>query len=162
MVRRFVISILLGLIIGTFINEFSFVFLKSGTGRGPQRVELLIPAGTALRIKQGESLPSIPTNMVFVAGDTLIVTNQDSTDHRLGTLFIPAGTSASLTLNEANNYVYECSFQTARVFGLDVQEPVNSATRVYGIFISGVSMGLMLAIYSLAAWPLKKVQPVVP
>lgn len=159
-IKRFAITITLGILIAIFINESSFIFLKSSAGRGPQRVELVIPAGTAERIRQGAPIPSIPTNMVFVAGDTLTVTNQDNVDHKLGPLFIPAGTSASLTLNEANNYVYECSFQTSRVFGLDVQEPVTSATRIYGILIAGIPLGLMFAFYSLVIWPIKKVQPV--
>jgi hypothetical protein len=118
-------------------------------------VELIIPAGTADRIAKGEQNPSIPANMVFVTGDTLVVKNQDVVDHRLGPLFIPSGTSASLTLGDANNYSYSCSFQASQVFGIDVQEPVTAATRLYGILFAGLPLGIMLGIYSFVIWPLK-------
>jgi hypothetical protein len=154
MVQRFLICIALGIVIAIGINEFTFFYLKSDAGRGPQRIELFIPHGTADRIAKGKPDLSIPTNMVFVAGDTLVVINQDNVDHRLGPLFIPSGTSASLTLNEANNFAYQCSFQASRVFGIDVQEPVTSGTRVYGILIAGIPLGIMFAIYSLIIWPL--------
>jgi hypothetical protein len=159
-VQRFLLCLLLGLVGAIGINEFTFIFLKSEAGRAPKRIELVIPAGTADRVAQGESNPALPEKMVFVAGDTLVVKNLDQVDHRLGPLFIPVGSSATLTLGEANNYAYTCSFQPSQVFGLDVQEPVTSATRLYGILIAGLPLGLMLGMYSLVIWPLKpKVQP---
>lgn len=154
-VQRMSISILLGIVIAIIINESTFFFMKSEAGRGPQRIELVIPSGTADRIAKGEPNPSIPSNMVFVAGDTLVVKNEDVVDHRLGPLFIPSGTSASLNLSDANNYAYSCSFQASQVFGLDVQEPVTSATRLYGILFAGLPLGMMMGIYSLVIWPLK-------
>ena len=160
MVQRFAISIALGIVLAIGINEFTFFFMKSDAGRGPQRIELVIPAGTADLIAKGQPSPSIPANMVFVTGDTLVVKNQDVANHRLGPLFIPSGTSASLVLNEANVFTYQCSFQTTQVFGLDVQEPVTSSTRIYGILFAGLPLGMMLGIYSLVVWPLNKLKPV--
>jgi len=160
MVQRFAISLVLGIVIAIGINESTFIFLKSDAGRGPQRIELIVPAGTAARIAKGEPNPSIPTNMIFVTGDTLVIKNQDVAAHRLGPMFIPAGTSASLILSDANNFTYQCSFQTSKVFGLDVQEPVTSGIRLYGILFAGLPLGLMLAVYSLVIWPLKRAQKV--
>ena len=158
-VQRFLLCLLLGLVGAIGINEFTFIFLKSEAGRAPKRIELVIPAGTAERVAQGQVNPALPEKMVFVAGDTLVVKNLDLVDHRLGPLFIPTASSATLTLGEANNYAYTCSFQPGQVFGLDVQEPVTSATRLYGILIAGVPLGLMLGMYSLVVWPLRpKVQ----
>jgi hypothetical protein len=89
-----------------------------------------------------------------------VVKNQDVVDHQLGPLFIPSGTSASLTLSDANSYTYTCSFQPSQVFGLDVQEPVTSATRLYGILFAGLPLGMMLGIYSFLVWPITpKSQP---
>ncbi len=155
-VQRFIISIVLGIVIAIGINEFTFIYLKSEAGRGPQRIELIIPAGTADRIAKGKANPTIPTNMTFVAGDTLVVNNQDNVDHRLGPLFIPTGTSAILTLNDASIFTYQCSFQSSKVLGIDVQEPVTSSTRIYGILIAGLPLGVMFGMYSLVVWPLKK------
>jgi hypothetical protein len=159
-VQRFLICMLLGILGAIGINEFTFIFLKSEAGRAPTRIELVVPAGTADRIAKGEPNPSIPADMVFVAGDTLVVKNQDVVDHQLGPLFIPSGTSASLTLSDANSYTYTCSFQPSQVFGLDVQEPVTSATRLYGILFAGLPLGMMLGIYSFLVWPITpKSQP---
>ncbi len=161
MVQRFAIAIALGIVLAIGINELTFLFMKSASGRGPQIVELVIPAGTADRVAKGQPNPSIPTNMVFVAGDTLVVKNEDVANHRLGPLFIPSSTSASLLLSDANVYSYQCSFQTSQVFGLDVQEPVTSLTRLYGILLSGLPLGLMFGIYSLVIWPIANKQLVI-
>lgn len=158
-VQRFLICLVLGLVGAIGINEFTFIFMKSEAGRAPTRVELLIPAGTSARLVAGEANPALPENLVLVSGDTLVVKNLDQVDHRLGPLFIPTGTSATLTLGEANNYAYSCSFQADQVFGLDVQEPVTSVTRLYGILIAGLPLGLMLGMYSLVIWPLKPAVP---
>lgn len=151
---RFLFSTFLGILLAIGINEFSFIFLKSETGRGPAQIEILIPPGTAEKIRMGIQIDQIPSDMIFVSGDSLKIINNDSADHRLGPLFIPSGSSASLELGEANNYSYECSFKQNQQFGLNVQEPVTSSTRVYGILIAGLPLGLMLGMYSLIIWPI--------
>src|SRR5690242_18260934 len=109
-VQRVLVSMLLGILMAIGVNEISFFFLKSDAGRPPQRVDLVIPAGTAEKVARGESNPALPDNMVFVVGDTLVVKNEDLVDHHLGPLFIPTGTSASLTLSEPENMAFSCSF----------------------------------------------------
>jgi hypothetical protein len=153
-VQRVLVALLIGILVAVGVNEGSFFFLKSAAGRAPRTIELVIPAGSAEKVAQGQSNPALPENMVFVVGDTLTVKNEDSADHKLGPLFIPAGTSASLTLSQANNYAYECSFQPGRYLGLDVREPVTWATRLYGIFFAGIPLGSLLALYSFILWPL--------
>ncbi len=63
--------------------NYSFYFLKE-TARPPQEIVLTIPSGTADQVARGEQPPSIPENMVFVVGDTLVVKNDDTVDHKLG------------------------------------------------------------------------------
>jgi hypothetical protein len=155
-VQRVLIPMLLGILIAIGVNEFSFLFLKSEAGRAPQRIDLVIPLGTAEKVARGESNPALPDKMVFVIGDTLVVKNEDVADHRLGPLFIPVGTSASLTLSESDNVAFSCSFQPSRYLGLDVREPVTFSTRLYGILIAGIPLGFLLGLYSLVVWPLKR------
>ena len=152
--KRLLISLLVGLLIGLVINEFSFFFLKE-TARPPHDVILTIPAGTADQIARGEQPPSIPENMVFVVGDTLIVKNEDIVDHKLGQLWIPANTSASLSLDQEESLAFECSFQPGKYFGLDVREALTTSTRLFGILYSGLPMAVLIALYSLAM-PVKK------
>ena len=82
-IKRIAISLLIGLVIGTIINEITFLFLRE-TARPPQVVELVIPSGTAERVARGETPPTVPDSMTFVLGDTLLVRNEDKADHELG------------------------------------------------------------------------------
>ena len=151
---RMSLFLVIGLVFGLFVSEASFAFLKSEAGRAPSRIELVIPAGTAEKIARGETEESLPLNMVFVSGDVLVVRNEDSEPHSLGPLLIPAGSSASLNLDQADNLAMSCSFQPSQYMGLDVREPVTFATRLYGLFFAGVPLGVMLGLYSFVVWPI--------
>jgi len=128
-IQRVSIAMLVGLLIGVLISEVSYLFLKE-TNRPPERVEIVIP--------------------------TLVVTNQDVTDHELGPLWIPPGTSASLNLDQAEAYAFSCSFQPTKYLGIDVREPVTLVTRLIGIIVISVPLGALFSVYSLVAWPLKE------
>jgi len=147
-VKRIVISMLLGVVLAAITTEVSYQVLKR-ENREPQRVELIIPAGTAASIARGETPPTIPDDMTFVVGDTFVVVNRDDVDHQLGPLWIPAGTSASLNLDTEENYVLECSFQSTKIFGLDVRQPVTFGTRFTGILFAGFPMGALFSVYSI-------------
>ena len=154
-IQRVALSVLIGVFVGFLISEISFQLLKE-TNRAPQTVELLIPAGTAEQVKRGETPPNIPEEMNFVVGDVLLVKNEDTVDHELGPLWIPAGTSAQMTLDRDENFIFACSFQPSSYFGLDVREPVTIWTRVGGIIFAGVPLGAIIALYSLIVWPINK------
>ncbi|RME88339.1 MAG: hypothetical protein D6770_07230 [Anaerolineae bacterium] len=144
---RVVLSLLIGLLVGLALSEISFYFLRE-TQREPQRVELVIPPGTAERVARGETPPSIPEEMTFVLGDTLVVRNEDSVPHQLGPLWVPPGATASLQLDTAQNYVFACSFRPDNYLGLDVREPLTTGTRLIGILFAGLPLGALLAAYS--------------
>jgi hypothetical protein len=148
LLRRFLVSLLIGLILGLVISEITFYFVRE-TARAPKEILLTVPAGTAEQVARGEQPPSIPENMIFVLGDVLIVKNEDSVDHQFGPLWIPAGASAHLRLDTEENLAYECTFQASRYIGLDVREPVTLGTRVYGILYAGIPLGVLIALYSL-------------
>ena len=145
-IKRVVISMLLGVFLAAITTEVAYQVLKR-ENRAPQRIELVIPSGTAQNIANGEAPPSIPEDMNFVVGDTLVVVNQDSVAHQLGPLWIPAGTSASMNLDTEQNYVLQCSFQPTKFLGIDVLQPVTLATRLTGI---------LFAVYSVLFVPGKK------
>lgn len=147
-IKRVAISVSLGLLIATVFTEVSYRILKR-ENRAPERVELVIPAGTAEKVAKGQVPPAIPEDMTFVVGDTLVVVNQDNVDHLLGPLWIPPGTSASLNLDTEQNYAFQCSFQPTKVFGLDVHEPVTLTTRLTGILFGGLPLGALLSVYSI-------------
>ena len=94
--------------------------------------------------------------MIFVVGDRLVVKNEDSVDHKLGPLWIPANSSAQLALDQEESLAFECSFQPGNYFGLDVRQPLTLGTRLYGIFFVAIPMAIMIALYSLVLAPQKK------
>src|SRR5687768_12106765 len=99
LIKRILFSILFGLLIGVTVSEVPFLFLRE-TARAPREIVLTIPAGTSDQVARGEQPPSIPENMMFVVGDRLVVKNEDSADHKLGPLWIPANSSAQLALDQ--------------------------------------------------------------
>jgi len=147
-IKKISISLLAGLVLGALLNEISFLFLHE-QARAPQVIELVIPQGTAEMVARGETDLSIPENMDFVVGDILRVVNDDNSDHQLGPLWIPAGASASLLLDTAQSFAYDCSFQPSSVFGIDVHNPLTISTRLGGILFSGIPFGVLIAVYSL-------------
>lgn len=153
--RRISVAMLIGLIVGAVINEVSFALLREEE-RPPEVIELVISPGTADLVARGEQPPDLPNEMTFVVGDTLIVVNHDTVDHQLGPLWVPALTSASLILETEANFIYECSFQPSKVFGLDVSQPLTIWTRLQGILMSGIPLGILLSLYAVVGWPQKK------
>lgn len=154
-IKRILLSIGLGLLIGVLISEVPFLFLRE-TARMPREIVLIIPAGTADQVARGEQSPSIPENMTFVVGDRFVVKNDDSVDHKLGPLWIPANSSAQLSLDQEESLAYECTFQPGNYFGLDVREPLTPSTRIYGIVYVALPMAILIALYSFVMPPKKK------
>jgi hypothetical protein len=155
-VKRILFSLLLGLLLGVVISEVPFLFLRE-TARMPKEITLVIPNGTADQVARGEQPPTIPGNLVFVVGDTLVVKNEDGVDHKLGPLWIPANSTAQLPLKTEESFAYECSFQPGKYLGIDVHEPLTVGTRLYGIVYAGLPLGILIALYSLVL-PSKKKQ----
>lgn len=155
LLKRILISTLIGMLFGVVVSEISFLWLRQ-YDRAPQRIELTIPSGTAVKIAQGQAAPGIPTDMGFVRGDTLVVINQDVVAHQLGPLWIPAASTASLQLDQAGNLAYQCSFEPTHYFGLDVRDSLTSSVRIVGILEAGIPMIFIIFLYSALVWPLKK------
>lgn len=152
---RVMLSLLAGLLLGAIISEISFRS-QSNLSRVAGTVELVIPAGTAVKTSQGISL--IPAGMTFVAGDVLVVHNFDNVTHTLGDLYIPAGSTATMALNQPGNLVLGCSFRPSQTFGLDVREALTWGTRITGVLLAGVPLGILLGLYSLVSWPINPVK----
>ncbi|HEX2996091.1 MAG TPA: hypothetical protein VHP14_14800 [Anaerolineales bacterium] len=153
--KRILLAIGLGLLLGALITEVPFLFLRD-TARAPREIVLTIPAGTAEQVARGEQPPSIPENMTFVVGDRLVVRNEDSVDHKLGPLWIPANSSAQLALDQEESFAFECSFQPGNYFGLDVHEPLTPGMRIYGILYIAFPMMILIALYGFIFAPKKK------
>jgi hypothetical protein len=142
-----ILSLLTGILLMALFTELSFRFISRANDRAPETITLTIPAGTAAKVAAGQNPPSIPNDMTFVVGDTLVVENEDFADHQLGPLFIPAGSNATLVFDKIENYAYACTFTPSKYFGLDVKEPLTFLTRVLGILAAGLPLGALIALY---------------
>jgi len=154
-IKRILVAIVLGLLIGVTTSEVPFLFLRD-TARAPREIVLTIPAGTAAQVARGEQPPSLPKDMTFVVGDRLVVKNEDSAEHKLGSLWIPANSSAHLSLDQEESMVFECSFQPSNYFGLEVREPLTPRTRIFGIIYIAFPMSILIALYSFVIPPKKR------
>ena len=81
--------------------------------------------------------------------------NLDSITHNLGPLIIPAGSSASMKLEQSGNLDYTCSFQPSQYYGLDIQPALTISTRLQASLVAGIPLGILLGVYSLVLIPLK-------
>lgn len=152
--KRLLVSLLIGLALGAAISEIPFLFLRE-TARLPQEIVLTIPAGTAEQVAGGQQPLTIPENLTFVVGDTFIIKNEDAVDHKLGTLWIPAHSTAQMSLGSEESLLFECSFRPDNYLGIDVHEPLTTNTRIFGILYAGLPMSVLIALYSLIM-PVKK------
>lgn len=154
--KRFLVSLVGAFIFVGLINEGTHLLLKEKTDRPPETVEISIPAGTAERVNAGEAVPSIPSELIFVIGDTLQVINEDDVPHELGPLWIPAGSSASLLMENANKYTLGCTFQPSRYLNFDVRSRTTSITRLQAFALATPPTAMFFFLYSLLVFPLKE------
>jgi hypothetical protein len=145
-----------GIAFGVLISEATYYFLQDGEARSPQVFEIRIPPGTAQQVRAGASEQTLPDSMTFIVGDTLIVRNEDVETHQLGPVLVPAGASASLHLDTAQEYAATCSFQPDRYFGIRVRAPLTLQTRAIGVLEAGIPMGFLFILYGVFAIPGKK------
>lgn len=151
---RLLITGLIATIFIAALNEISYRFRKTDTDRAPETFELVIPAGTAEQVAQGEEPAAIPNELSFVVGDTLLVRNEDDVDHQMGPLWVPAGASASMSMEEKNKYAYNCSFKSTQYLGLDVLPRTTWSSRLQALTLATPPMTMFLFVYSLVTFPL--------
>lgn len=156
LVRRVIISGIVGIVFSLIISEGAYQTLRADTDRDPETIELVIPPGTAAQVATGATVPSIPEEMIFVEGDVLLVKNEDTTNHQLGPIWVPPGTTGRLVMEEVNNYAYGCSFQPSRYLGLDVR-PRGAAlsSRVLAIVFVAPPTIALIVVYSILVVPLR-------
>ena len=146
---------LISIAVAILINEGAYILQRDKVDRAPKTIQLVIPAGTAKLVAQGQPAPGIPDKMTFIVGDVLEVKNEDVQPHQLGPIWVPPGSTGSLVLKEANRFSYSCSFEPDRYLGLDVRQTTGFGTRLAGLMISAPTLAVFLFIYSLLVIPVK-------
>lgn len=155
-IKRLVLVVALSVVAVILFNEGAFLLQKDEYDRAPRTVQLIIPDGTAEKVAEGEEVPSIPAEMVFVIGDVLEVVNLDTVSHNLGPVWVPPGSTGKLVMEQAQDFQYSCSFQPTRYLGLDVRQPTTLSTRITAILIAAPTVAVLGFLYSLLMFPLDK------
>ncbi len=137
-------------------NEITYAMQREPYDRQPEIVQVIIPHGTAERMKAGEPEPTIPEDLVFVVGDVLEVVNQDEVSHQLGPMWVPAGATGTLGMDEPTTMSYSCSFQVDESIDIDVRQATTWGTRLIGITLAVPTMAALIYLYSLAAVPIRE------
>ena len=107
-------------------------------------VEVVIPPGTAERVARGEIVDAVPRRLHLRRGDTLVVVNEDVTEHRIETVRAPAGrtTRAPITGAFFGAANLLCSFHPSGAIGLDTQARRGLATTGVPALILGLPLSL--------------------
>jgi hypothetical protein len=155
---RLVIIFAISVLIVIAFNEVSYLMLKDQNDRAPKTIQLVVPEGAAASIEAGQAPIDLTDEMVFVVGDVLEVVNEDSASHQLGPIWVPAGTTGRLVMENIGKFAYSCSFSTTQYLGLDIRQPTTLGTRLLALSFAAPTMTALIFIYSLAALPIKPVE----
>jgi hypothetical protein len=152
--RRFLIILGISFVLVFVGSEVVYPLVRNDYDRAPQVVELVIPAGTAELVAEGQEVEGIPAELIFIVGDDLKVVNEDDAPHELGPLFIPPGTSATMRLEDASAYEYSCSFRPTEYLGLTVREGLTLNVRLISLGYVAPATAIFIFVYSLVLYPL--------
>ncbi len=139
LILRMLFFLVIGVIAAAIFSEVTFRLQGDTTSRDPKTILLVIPAGTAAKVAQGQSV--LPAGQIFVVGDTLQVKNEDSVTQTLGPLVIPPGSSASMKLDQVGSLSYTCSFQPTKYYGIEVQQALTFWMRLEASLLGRSSFG---------------------
>ncbi len=154
-IYRLIIVMVISTIAVAIFNEVTYNFQRESYDRNPRQIELVIPPGTAERVAAGEKEPTIPDQLVFVKGDVLVVRNEDRVSHQIGPVWVPPGATGSLTMAEANDLAYSCSFTPSRYLSVDVRQPTTWGVRLSALLLAAPTVGVLIFLYSLILLPVE-------
>ena len=132
-----------GIGLAGFISTAAWIALSDGPLRDPESVEVRIPAGTAVAIERGTAVSVIPANLRFVQGDRLVLRNEDSVAHTVGSYSVGPGTRLTLPLDRASSSSLLCSFHPQGSIALDVRPRTSPLMILWPTLIIGIPLGIV-------------------
>jgi hypothetical protein len=130
-------------LIGGLAFNFIWWALLSPDARASAVEEVTIPAGTAAAIERGDAFPFLPQAYGLRDGGTLLVRNEDSAPHRVGTEVIPPGQSANITALAEGQLV--CTVHPAGYLDIDLRERPAPTAMILPSLLLGLPLGLLAA-----------------
>lgn len=149
LVRHWALSLTAGLTIGGFLAGASWLAFSEGPVRAPEQVLVTIPADTAERIAAGTATSAIPADLQLVAGDTLVLRNEDAVSHRIGGYTVAPGATLSVPLATAGGGTFRggtflCTFHPRGSIGLDVRDRAEPWSILPAVILLGLPIGIVV------------------
>jgi hypothetical protein len=85
-------------------------------------VEIVVPLGTQERLDRGEEVVVMPAELRFEVGDTLLIRNQDVSDHPVGPYSVRAGQEFELRYGAPGHYVGMCPLTEGKTYEIVITE----------------------------------------
>ncbi len=142
---RWVLSLAAGLVLAGGVAFASHLLLANGVARAPRDIPIVIPPGTAERVRSGAAPATIPRDLAFISGDTLVLRNDDAVDHRVGSLFVQPGATVRIPLS-ATSQILLCSFHPQGSISLAVRGESNATKMLIPTLVLGIPLGVGLGI----------------
>ncbi len=161
-------ALIAGAISGGLLGVIAWsAFASTAEARVAERVVVAIQAGTGDRLARGDVAGSsagaagLPPSAVRLAtGDTLVLRNDDGRAHRVGAYTIAPGAILELAVTAADSGTFQCSFNAAGRFSLDVVPPLQPATVILPAILIGLPVG---GVAGLVGWIARAIgEPDVP
>ncbi len=145
-------SIVGGVVVGGALGAIFWLTTAAGvaaTAGVGQRVLVPIPAGTAERIATGAATAAVdlpPAAVGLAEGDTLVVRNDDSVVHRVGTWWISPGAVLELPVRALDAGVFSCTFHPGGTLSLSVTRPEGPVAVILPALLLGVPFGAVFGV----------------
>lgn len=112
-------SLLAGFALGAILVAVAWTAFGAQQVGPPRAVQLTIPRGTAALIAAGRP-SAIPSQIQLIAGDQLVLVNEDVVTHTLGGWSVNAGTSLTILADSPVTSVFACTIHKSGSLGLIV------------------------------------------
>lgn len=119
--------------------------LLGGATREPEAVEIVIPPGTAAGLEAGVDVLRLPRSLSLVAGDELVVRNEDHVTHWVGPNAVPPGATVRTVVRPSFAGSFFCSVHPSGALAFDVQpRGLDLRLTVLPTVLIGLPLGLGL------------------
>lgn len=88
--------------------------------REPQVTEIVVPAGTEIRLITGRTVDIMPAEIQLRVGDTLRIRNEDASFHEVGPYRVAPQETVEITYGQAGRYEGMCALSGAGSYVIEV------------------------------------------
>jgi hypothetical protein len=141
--RVFAGSLVSGFILGAVLVAVAWTAFGAEVVSPPRDVQLVIPRGTAALLAAGRPT-AIPAQISLVAGDTLVLINEDVVTHTLGGWSVSPGSSLRILTDSPVASVFACSIHKSGSLGLIVTPRPGLVDGILLTILVSVPIGLVL------------------